>query len=93
MVDLFLVAEQSRRRFRVQGWVGGGGGVAAGGGGGGPEVDGAVVAGGDEPLGELVGGCGGFFEAGFGEGEFGGRVGRVFAGMVVIGGTEDGVGG
>lgn len=88
MVDLLLVSEETGGWFTV------GVGVAAGrcccwG----PEVDGAIVAGGYKSFDELVGGCCGFFEAGLGEGEFGGGIGWVRPCVVVVGGAENEVGG
>lgn len=82
VVDLFLVTEEPGHGFDCCG-------VAGGGGRRGPEVDGAVIGGGDEAFGEgAVDGCGGLeplfcfgqlLVVGWGDG----------AGVVVVGGSEN----
>lgn len=87
MVDGFLVAEEAGEGFEC------GDGGGGGGGGWGPEVDGGVVGGGDEAFGEGVVGRGCGFEAREGGGEFGVLCRRDDAGVGVVGGAEDRVGG
>lgn len=78
VVDLLLVAEQAGDGFSGLGWV--------------PEVDCAVVAGGDEAFGRDAVDRGGFLESGACFDEFGLPVWRDESGMVVVCGAEDKVG-